>query len=1078
MINHPHHQHKWVLWINMVGLVYWVSHKMWVSILYPGHHDTSVTSTSLGGFGFACSSRAGGPQSSHTWNVVFNMTTLWGLLGRVWGCMLATYKSYGVCWAGFGAVCWQPTSLMGSVGPGLGMYVGNLQVLWGLLCRVWGCMLATYKSYGVCWAGFGAVCWQPTNLMGSVGPGLGLYVGNLQVLWGLLDRVWGCILATYRSYGVFWAGFGAVYWQPTSLVGPGLGLYVGNLQVLWVLLDRVWGCILATYKSYGVCWAGFGAVCWQPTGLMGSVGQGLGLYIGNLQVLWGLLGRVWETYKSYGVCWAGFGAVCWQPTGLMGSVGQGVGLYIGNLQVLWGLLGRVWGVWGCMLATYKSYVLCWTGFGAVCWQPTGLMGSNYALPLDRVWGCMLATYRSHALCWTGFLAVCWQPTGMGSVGPGLGLYVANLQVLWGLLGRVRGCMLATYRSHARCWTGFRAVCWQPTGLMGSVGPGLGLYVENLQVLWALLGWVWDGLGLYVGNLQVFCALLDRVWGWMLATYKSYGLCWAGFRAFYWQPTGLLRSFGPGLGLYAGNLQVLWCLFGRVWGCMLATYRSFALCWTGFGAVCWQPTGLMGSFGQGLGLYIGNLQVLWALLGRVWGCMLATYRSHALCWTGFGAVCWQPAGSAGLMRSLWTGFGDVCWQPTSLMRSVGPKWGWMLATYRSYGVCWTGFGAVCWQLFCALLDRVWGWMLATYRSYGLPLDRVWGCMLATYRSYGVCWTGFGAVCWQLFCALLDRVWGWMLATYRSYAVCWAGFGAVCWQPTGLMGSVGPGLGLYVGNLQVSCALLDRVWVLCALLDRVWGCLLATYRSYAVCWAGFGAVCWQPTGLMGSVGPGLGLYVGNQEVSCSLLDRVYVGNQQVLWGLLDRVWDCMLTSYRSYGVWWAGFGAVCWQPTGLMRSVGQGFGLYVGNLQVLWGLLDWVWGCMLATYKSYALCWTGFGAVCWQPTSLMRSLWAGFGAVCWQPASRMRSVGPGFGLYVGNLQVLWALLGRVWGCMLATYKSYALCWTEFGAVCWQPTSLMRSLWAGFGAACWQPASLMRSVGPGLGLYVGNLQVLCGN
>ena len=80
--------------------------------------------------------------------------------------MLATYRSYGGCLTVFGAVYWQPTGLMGVVGPRLGLYVGNLQVLWGLLTV------------------FGAVCWQPTGLMGVVGPSLGLYAGNLQVLWG------------------------------------------------------------------------------------------------------------------------------------------------------------------------------------------------------------------------------------------------------------------------------------------------------------------------------------------------------------------------------------------------------------------------------------------------------------------------------------------------------------------------------------------------------------------------------------------------------------------------------------------------------------------------------------------------------------------------------------------------------------------------------------------------------------------------------------------------------------------------------------------------------------------------------
>ena len=73
----------------------------------------------------------------------------------------------------------------------------------GVVDRLWGCMSATYRSYGGCLTVFGAVCWQPTYLMGVVGPSLGLYVGNLQVLWGLLDRLWGCMLATYKSYGGF-----------------------------------------------------------------------------------------------------------------------------------------------------------------------------------------------------------------------------------------------------------------------------------------------------------------------------------------------------------------------------------------------------------------------------------------------------------------------------------------------------------------------------------------------------------------------------------------------------------------------------------------------------------------------------------------------------------------------------------------------------------------------------------------------------------------------------------------------------------------------------------------------------------
>ena len=81
------------------------------------------------------------------------------------------------CWTAFGAVCWQPTGLIGVAGPPLGQYVGDLQVLlgcvlatdksyWGLL----GCMLATYRSHGRCWTAFGAVCWRPTSLIVSVMP--------------------------------------------------------------------------------------------------------------------------------------------------------------------------------------------------------------------------------------------------------------------------------------------------------------------------------------------------------------------------------------------------------------------------------------------------------------------------------------------------------------------------------------------------------------------------------------------------------------------------------------------------------------------------------------------------------------------------------------------------------------------------------------------------------------------------------------------------------------------------------------------------------------------------------------------
>ena len=747
---------------------------------------------------------------------VGNLQVLWWLLDRLWGCMLATCRSYAGCWTAFGAVCWQPTSLMAVA---------------GFLDRLWGCMLATYNSCGGCWTAFGAARWQPTGLMVAAGPPLGLYVGNLQVLWWLLDRLWGCVLATYPSLGGCWTAFGAVCWQPTGLM-----LVAGFLE----------GCMLATYKSYGGCWVTFRAVCWHPAGLMVVAGPPLGPVC-------------WQPTSLIGVCWT-IAAICWQPTGLMLVAELLLGLYVGNLQVLWWLLDR---------------------FGAVCWQPTGLMvvagpplglyvGNLQVLwwLLDRLWGCMLATYKSYGGCWV--------------FGPPLGLYVGNLQVLWWLLDRLWGCMLATYRSYGGCWTAFEVVCWQPTGLMLVAG------------------------------------LLDRLWGCMLATYRSYAGCGTAFGAVCWQPTGLMVVAGPPLGLYVGNLQVLWWLLDRLWGCMLATYRSYGGCWTAFGAVCWRPTGLMLVAGPPLGLYVGNLQVLWWLLHRLWGCMLATYNSCGGCWTAFGAVCWQPTG---------------------LVVVAGPPLG----------------------LYVGNLQALWN-----------LLDRLWGCMLATYRSYGGCWTAFGAV---------------------------------CWQPTGLMVVAGPPLGLYVGNLQV-------LWWL---LDRLWGCMLATYRSCGGCWAAFGAVCWQPTGLMVAAGPPLGLYVGNLQVLLGLAGPplgLYVGNLQVLWWLLDRLWGCMLATYRSFGGCWTAFGAVCWQPTGLMMVAGPPLGLYVGNLQVLWWLLDRLWGCMLETYRSYGGCWTAFGAVCWQPTGLMVV------------------AGPPLGLHVCNLQVLWWLLDRLWGCMLATYRSYAGCWVSGG------------------------------------------------
>ena len=304
--------------------------------------------------------------------------------------MLATYRSYRACWGRFGAVGWQPTSLMGLLERVLWLYVG--------------------KSCGARWSEFGAVCWQPTCPMGHID------VGRFEaVCWhygGVLGLLCGCMSAwRVLSYEACWKSFGGCM----RCVGRSLGLYVGNLQVLWGVLERVWGCMLAPYKSYGGCWSGFGVVFWQPARLMGHVGAGVGCML--------------ATYRSYGACWNGFGC----------------------MLATYRSYGACWNGFGCMLATYRSYGACLNGFGAVpmglvgtgpccngfwtvCWQPTGLHAACWngfgavgwqptgpICVLGRVWGCVLATYRSHG----EFGIVCWQTTGLiRRVGADLVLYVA------------------------------------------------------------------------------------------------------------------------------------------------------------------------------------------------------------------------------------------------------------------------------------------------------------------------------------------------------------------------------------------------------------------------------------------------------------------------------------------------------------------------------------------------------------------------------------------------------------------------------------------------------------------------------
>ena len=108
----------------------------------------------------------------------------------------------------------------------------------------------------------------------------------------------------------------------------------------------------------------------------------------------------------------------------------------------------------------------------------------------------------------------------------------------------------------------------------------------------------------------------------MPTYGCHGGCWASFRAVGWQPTGLMVVAGPGLKLQVGNLRVLWWLLGRLWGCRLATYVSCVVAGPAVGC---------------------RFTVLWWLVGRVWGCRLATYGSNGGWWTGIETVGWQPTG---------------------------------------------------------------------------------------------------------------------------------------------------------------------------------------------------------------------------------------------------------------------------------------------------------------------------------------------------------------------------------------------------------------------------------------------------
>ena len=210
------------------------------------------------------------------------------------------------------------------------------------------------------------------------------------------------------------------------------------------------------------------------------------------------------------------------------------------------------------MAAYRSDGGCWTASEAAWTAFGGLSGGNLGcVALDNLWGCMLATYMS----------------------------------LWRLLDRFCGCNVGNLQVLSPCWTTFCAVCWQPTSPIRVAGPPLGLYVANLKS--------------YQGCWTAFGPVV-------LATYRSYGGCWTAFGAVCWQPTSLVALLDPVLGLYVCQPTNLIRVAEPPLGLYVGNLQADGSCWTAFGAVCWQPTSLLG------------------LLDRLSGCMLGTYMSYWGC----------------------------------------------------------------------------------------------------------------------------------------------------------------------------------------------------------------------------------------------------------------------------------------------------------------------------------------------------------------------------------------------------------------------------------------------------------------
>ena len=357
------------------------------------------------------------------------------------------------------------------------------------------------------------------------------------------------------------------------------------------------------------------------------------------------------------------------------------------------------------------------------------------------------------------------------------------------------------------------------------------------------------------------------------------------------------------------------------------------------------------------LYVGNLQVYMGIGGESFvvyvGTAISLIRLHGqplepVCRQPTGYMIWSKVGGTAKFRHQ----GAVCRQPTSYM--IASKVGGT-AKFRHQGAvcrqptsltwgCWTAFKPVCWHSYksCGACWTAFGaCMSATYKSTWGLLSKAWGAQQSS-GNLGMSVLG-----------LLDNLQAYMIgAKWGAQQSCrHQPLEPVCRQPTSYMigakwvAQQSSGIReLYVGNLQVYMGIAET---------KFWGGMLAKFRSCRelYVWTTYRLHDWNKVG-----------------------DTVLSGLQASAFGA------CMLATYKSYQGCWTAKVAVCWhsykshghagpplepvcrQPTGYM--IGAKWGaqqssgireLYVGNLQVLSGLLD-PKGCMSATYRSYGICWT--------------------------------------------------------------------------------------------------------------------------